>query len=139
MTQNADPDRRDRGTPETLRLQSISVAITVDDIQTSLRWYCDVVGFHLEETYEHEGEVRGASLVAGAQRMVISQDDGAKGDRVKGQGFRIYLKASTDVDGVAAAIKDRGGVLATEPTDMPWGARAFNLVDPDGFQLTISS
>jgi uncharacterized glyoxalase superfamily protein PhnB len=97
------------------------------------------VGFHLEETYEHEGEVRGASLVAGSQRLVLSQDDGAKGDRVKGLGFRIYLQASTDVDGAAAAIKERGGELATEPADMPWGARAFNLVDPDGFQLTVSS
>lgn len=90
---DAETDRRNRETPVTLRLQSISVAITVDDIQASLKWYCDVVGFHLEETYEHEGEVRGASLVAGSQRVVLSQEDGAKGDRIKGQGFRIYLQA----------------------------------------------
>jgi len=27
------------------------------------------------------------------------------------------------------AIKGRGGQLASEPADMPWGVRAFDLVD----------
>jgi uncharacterized glyoxalase superfamily protein PhnB len=30
-------------------------------------------------------------------------------------------------------------VLETEPADMPWGARVFRLVDPDGYKLSISS
>jgi predicted enzyme related to lactoylglutathione lyase len=37
------------------------------------------------------------------------------------------------------AIKGRGGQLASEPADMPGGVRAFDLVDSDGFLLTISS
>lgn len=131
----------DRTTPETLRLKSISAALTVDDIEASIAWYRDVVGFHVEETYEGEdGDVRGASLAAGDQRIVISQDDGAQGrDRKKGQGIRLYLQASQDVDAIAAAIQARGGELASPPTDMPWGARSFNLVDPTGFNLTIST
>jgi uncharacterized glyoxalase superfamily protein PhnB len=28
--------------------------------------------------------------------------------------------------------------LQSEPADMPWGARIFRLVDPDGFKLVIS-
>jgi uncharacterized glyoxalase superfamily protein PhnB len=112
----------------------------MNDLQTSLSWYCDVVGFTVAEKLEHEGEVRGAALVAGAGRLMLSQKDWAKGrDRVKGQGVRLYLTTTQDVDYVAAAIKVRGGELASEPTDMPWGARAFDLVDPDGFQLTILS
>ena len=39
----------------------------------------------------------------------------------------------------AAGIKERGGSLESEPADMPWGARAFSVVDPDGFQITFSS
>jgi uncharacterized glyoxalase superfamily protein PhnB len=30
-------------------------------------------------------------------------------------------------------------VLAEEPTDQPWGARDFGVVDPDGFQISIST
>ena len=52
---------------------------------------------------------------------------------------RRNVPVVVDVDEVAGSIKSRGGTLAAEPDDMPWGARAFSLVDPDGFQLTISS
>jgi uncharacterized glyoxalase superfamily protein PhnB len=79
-------ERRGEG-PETLRLSSIAPGITMNDLQTSLSWYCDVVGFTVAEKLEHEGEVRGAALVAGAGRLMLSQKDWAKGrDRVKGQG-----------------------------------------------------
>ena len=59
--------------------------------------------------------------------------------RVKSTAIRIFLTTSQDIDKVAAAIKERGGTLASEPEDMPWGGRAFNLVDPDGFLLTITT
>lgn len=112
----------------------------MNDLDASLAWYCDVVGFTLGEKFEHEGEVRGASLVAGVARLMLSKEDWAKGrDRVKGQGLRLYMSTNQDVDDVAAAIKARGGELASEPADQPWGARTFDLVDPDGFLLTISS
>ena len=71
---------------------------------------------------------------------MLSKEDWAKGrDRVKGQGLRLYMSTNQDVDEVAAAIKSRGGEFTSEPADMPWGARTFDLVDPDGFLITISS
>ncbi len=140
MSDETQPPAPERRKPESLRLSSIAPGITVNDLQASLSWYCDVVGFTIAEKFEHEGEVRGAALVGGVARLMLSQDDWAKGrDRVKGQGLRLYLSTTQDVDDVAAAIKSRGGELASEPADMPWGARTFDLVDPDGFLLTISS
>ncbi len=136
----SDPDfGPEREKPEMLRLKSILPSLTVSDLQASLAWYSEVVGFHVAETHEHDGEVRGAELVAGVVRFMLFQDDWAKGrDRQKGEGFRLYLEASQDVDQVALAIKQRGGILASEPADMPWGKRAFDLVDPDGFNLTVT-
>jgi uncharacterized glyoxalase superfamily protein PhnB len=76
----------------------------------------------------------------GARWLNLTQDDWAKGhDRQKGEGFRLYLNTVQDVDEIAAMIKERGATLVSEPADMPWGARVFSLVDPDGFKLTISS
>jgi uncharacterized glyoxalase superfamily protein PhnB len=103
-----------------------------------LEWYRQV-GFIVEQLWQDEGQVRGAVLVAGVGRLMLAQDDWAKGrDRMKGQGVRLYLTTTQDVDQVAANIKERGGELESEPADMPWGARALTLVDPDGFQLTIA-
>lgn len=129
-----------RHQPETLRLRGVVPSFTVSDLEASLAWYRDRVGFHLEETHEHDGKVMGYTLVAGAQRIFISQDDGKKGkDRVKGVGFRLFLETVQDVDITAAAIKKRGGKLASPPEDQPWGGRAFTLVDPDGFTFTVTS
>jgi len=133
-------DRRDRSAPESLRLRMISPSLTVKDVQASLDFYRDIVGFTVSELWEHEGKVMGADLVAGAAHLLIGQDDGAKGwDRVKGVGMRLYFTTTQSVDDVAAAIESRGGTLASEPADMPWGGRAFAMVDPDGFNFTISS
>ena len=129
-----------RAVPESLRLRTITPGITVDDLDASLTWYRDIVGFTVKDLWEVEGEVRGAELVAGDTALLIGQDDWAKGrDRTKGVGFRLYLTTAQDVDELAAGIKERGGSLESEPADMPWGGRAFSLVDPSGFNLTISS
>jgi uncharacterized glyoxalase superfamily protein PhnB len=132
--------KRTRKKPETLRLRSVGPSLTVGNLQASLAWYRDVLGFTLEETWEHQGKVAGVSVKAGSVHIVLNQDDWARGrDRVKGEGFRLYFNTSQDVDEIAAGIRARGGKLASEPADMPWGTRSFTLVDPDGFKLTISS
>ncbi len=120
--------------------RTLSVSLTVDDLQESLRWYREVVGFEVEHEHERDGAVRAASLRAGDIRLVIGQDDGAKGwDRVKGEGFSIHITTDQDVDEIARRVRDRGGRLESEPADMPWGARAFRVVDPNGFKIAISS
>jgi uncharacterized glyoxalase superfamily protein PhnB len=129
-----------RKRPETLRIRTMSPGFTVNDLQQSLHWYCDVVGFTVEERWEREGRLMGVMLKAGQASLALTQDDWAKGrERTKGEGFRVYCTTAQDVDELAARIKERGGDLASEPVTMSWGARSFGLVDPDGFNLTISS
>jgi uncharacterized glyoxalase superfamily protein PhnB len=78
--------------------------------------------------------------VAGGVRLVLGQDDGAKGwDRKKGEGLSLLITTAQDVDELAARIKECGGTLDTEPTDAPWGPRIFRVIDPNGIKLTISS
>jgi len=118
----------------------MAAGFTVDDVEASLHWYRDVIGFTVGEVFEHEGTMAGAELLAGTVRLFIGQDDWAKGrDRVKGVGNRVHLTTAQDIDALANGIKERGGSLDSEPEDMPWGARAFSLTDPNGFQFTISS
>ena len=120
---------------------ALSVSLTVGDIQKSLSWYRDVAGFSVDQTYEREGTLMAVSLRAGVDvRILITQDDGKSGaDRVKGGGFSMMITTEQDIDGLANAIKKRGGVLDSEPADMRWGQRMFRLRDPDGFKFTISS
>ena len=126
--------------PAAFEARSLSTSLTVKDLQASLAWYRDVVGFTVNQQHEREGVVRAVSFSAGAVQLLINQDDGAKGmDRVKGEGFSLMFTTSQDVDAVARGITERGGTLDSEPADMPWGARVFRLRDPDGFRMVISS
>jgi predicted enzyme related to lactoylglutathione lyase len=134
------PQHTPRAQPESLRGRSLWVTLTVNDLQKSLAFYRDVVGFTVHQEHVRDGEVRAVSLKAGDVRILIGQDDGAKGwDRKKGQGISMQLMTAQNVDQIAARIKERGGTLESEPMDMPWGARVFRVQDPDGFILAISS
>jgi uncharacterized glyoxalase superfamily protein PhnB len=126
--------------PEGFHAQSLRASLTAADLQKSLAWYHQVVGFAIENRYERGGKLMAVGLRAGDVRILIGQDKGDKGgDRVKGQGFSLMIITAQDIDQVARGIRERGGTLDTEPADMPWGARMFRLRDPDGFWLTISS
>jgi uncharacterized glyoxalase superfamily protein PhnB len=114
--------------------------LTVKDLAASLAWYTDVAGFAVDQKHEREGKLVAVSLKAGDVRVLINQDNGAKGwDRVKGEGFSMMITVDQSVDEIANRIKAAGGTLETEPTDMPWGKRIFRMLDPDGFKIAISS
>jgi uncharacterized glyoxalase superfamily protein PhnB len=123
----------------TLAAKSLTPGLTVNDLQRSITYYGGL-GFTVEERWENDGQLRGVMLKAGEVRIGLSQDDWAKGrDRVKGVGMRIWIGTDQDVDQVAAAAKAAGIRFDREPHDTPWGARAFEVTDPDGFKLTIST
>jgi len=132
-------DRRKRAFVS-LRLRSAAPSFTVDNLEKSLAFYEDVLGFYVKDRWMHEGQLAGVELVAGLVSFFIGQDDWKKGrDRAKGEGFRIHCTTAQDIDGLAAQIKARGGKLLEEPKTQPWGSRDFAVADPDGFKITISS
>jgi len=126
--------------PKGLAMSSASPSLTVNDLQKSLAWYRDVVGFDVEETWKDPaGTVLGVSLKAGDVSFMIGQDDWKKGrDRRKGEGFRIFCMTRQSVDAIADRILARGGRLDQAPTDQEWGFRDISLTDPDGFKITIA-
>src|SRR5207302_10142881 len=134
-----DAGETKRAQPESFRARTLSASLTVKDIRKSLAWYRDVLGFTVDKEHERDGKLRAVSLKAGEVRILIGQDDGAKGlDRVKGEGFSLQFTTAQNVDEIAKRIKKNGGRLESEPADA-FGARVFRLHDPDGFKLVISS
>lgn len=137
---NLPPGGDRRSSPESFRARSIEVSLTVSDLERSLAWYRDLIGFTVDREYERDGKLRAVALKAGAVRILLGQDDGSKGlDRVKGVGFSLQFTTAQNIDAIAARIRERGGILETQPTDTPWGARVLRVRDPDGFLLVVSS
>lgn len=131
------PDRRNKE-PESLRLRSLMPSLTVNDLERSLRFYVDGLGFTLHERWEEEGKVLGAMLVAGSCHLGLSQDDWAKGrDRQKGVGFRVWTETAQDLDALAARMRAHG-VEPDGPKTESWGSRSLTVTDPDGFTITFA-
>jgi uncharacterized glyoxalase superfamily protein PhnB len=125
-----------------LNATTLGCSLTCKDIAASIRWYEQVLGFQVAFSFEKEGKVAGAAIVAGDIRILLNQDDGALGwDRIKGQGFylQINVQSAADVDAAAERIRTAGGTLIDEPADRPWGVRMFQFRDPDGFKLGVST
>ncbi len=134
--QSEAPPERHR--PETLRLRTLTPALTVSDLEASLAWYCDTVGFIVVQKWEEDGKIAGAVVEAGRIRLFLVQN-GKEPKAPDTQTMQFYCSSAQDIDGLAAAIQSRGGVLDKVPANQPWGARSFDLLDPDGVRLTISS
>lgn len=124
---------------EHLDASDLAASLTVASIQTSLAWYRDVLGFTVARTFDRAETLFAVSLRAGAVAILLTQDDGAKGlNRIKGEGISLQLTTAQSIDDLARRVRERGGILATEPADV-MGARVFRLRDPDGFKLVFSS
>ncbi len=125
---------------EGLQGESLEASLTVADLEKSATWYTSVLGFALDRRHEREGRVFAVSLKAGSVRLLLTQEDGAKGlSRAKGEGMSLQITTRQSADALAESIKTHGVTLDTEPVTFPHGARAFRLRDPDGFRFTISS
>jgi uncharacterized glyoxalase superfamily protein PhnB len=123
----------------TFHATGLGISLTVKDLQKSVTWYRDVLGFTVEREVMRDDKLVAVGVRAGSVEFLLGQDNGAKGwERVKGEGFSLRISTEQSIDDLANGIKARGGALETEPTDMQWGARVFRITDPDGYKLSVS-
>lgn len=122
-----------------LTITSIVPSLTVDDITQSIAFY-EALGFVIDEKWDENGVLTSAMLRAGSQHLGLNQDDWKKGrDRQKGIGCRMHIESNDNIDAIAARARAAGITLDVEPFDTPWKTRQFELTDPTGFKISISS
>ena len=129
-------------TTAVINATNLGCSITCKDLDASIRFYRDAIGFSVAHSFENDGKVVAAVVAAGDCRIVLNQDDGKLGwYRIKGQGFylQINVAGAADVDAAAARITAAGGALLSEPADREWGVRMFQFKDLDGFKLGVST
>jgi uncharacterized glyoxalase superfamily protein PhnB len=126
-------------TATSLQLQTISPNFTVNDLQKSITFF-EGLGFVVDERWEDKGTLLGVMMKAGGSSIGLNQDDWKKGrDRQKGVGMRVLMTTTQNIDELAARAKKSGIRLDSDPQDTEWGSRAFEVTEPSGFKLTISS
>ncbi|MBY0496339.1 MAG: VOC family protein [Cyanobacteria bacterium] len=126
-------------TQSLLNAKSIPAGFTVDDLQKSIEFY-EALGFAVTQRWDQDGKLMSVMLQAGGLELGLNQDDWKKGrDRKKGLGTRLNIETAQNIDEIAARMKAAGFALDMEPFDTQWKTRQFELTDPSGFKLTVSS
>lgn len=129
-------------TTASIDVTALGCSITCTDLDACIRFYRDAIGFNVVQQFEREGKVVGAVIMSGNTAIVLNQDDWKLGrDRIKGQGIYLQLNVGSagEVDAAADRIKASGFTLLNEPADRPWGVRMFQVLDPSGFKLGVST
>ena len=79
-------------TTAAINATNLGCSITCKDLEASIRFYRDAIGFAVAQTFENEGKVVAAVVAAGDCSIVLNQDDGKRGwDRIKGKGFYLQV------------------------------------------------
>lgn len=127
-------------TQEAVQISAIVPTLTVDDLQKSIAFY-EALGFTIDERWEDKGTLLGVMMRTGKTQIGLNQDDWKKGrDRKKGMGVRLSISTTPGtVDEIAKRAKNAGIALTSDPHDTEWKSRAFEVVDPTGFLLTVFS
>ncbi len=128
------------GPSERLTADSMFPAFTANDLEKSIKFYTEGLGFEVADETEMEGQLVFVMLKGGNVSLGLGRDDFKKGrDRVKGDGMRVWINTTQDINALAERAKSAGLTLDSEPEPLPWGPLAFAVTDPDGFRLTIAN
>jgi uncharacterized glyoxalase superfamily protein PhnB len=114
-----------------MAVQSVSIALSTEDIARSVKFYVEQLGFTC--TLQSEGFAR---LRLGAANIMLGQPNVHflwQGPRFTGA---IYLTVD-NVDEVWEGLKTRAHIVYPIET-MEYGVREFGLLDDNGYQLSFA-
>ena len=126
--------------PTAVQFTSVTPNLVVDDVQRSVAFYRDVLGFTVKQTVPAEQPFvfvwleRGAVPVFLNDRRTVEADIPAARAIRGGSGLFFVV---TGVDALYEQVRERATVLMTI-RNQPYGMREFTVADPDGFVLTFA-
>jgi PhnB protein len=124
-------------------MKNIIPTLAVADIDASVRFYAEVLGFDVGFTLPGEdGKLIHASAQRGDSYLMFGRVDPSNlHDREPlGRGVVLYATVADneDIDVYFQRVRDAGATVVQEPTDQFWGHRDWGITDPDGYVLFIS-
>ena len=110
--------------------------IYAKDVERSLGFYRDLMGFKLIEDFRYEGTSVYARLRAPGGDGTIAIHQAGPGIPLSSEGVRLYFEVG-DLDGFCRKLQQKGFYITQLPRLMPWGWRHAYLNDPDGHEISL--
>ena len=128
----------------TERLAVVAPEFFVRDVDVSVAFYVDVLGFTLVRAEPEGGPphnfavvARGAVEFLFAHEAFLGSETRAALSHPRASGVDIRVMVA-DVDAVYARARERGAKILHHVKDQMYGLRDFTLADPDGFRIRFA-
>lgn len=111
------------------------ICVIVNDIERSISFYRDVIGFQLLHRAPGFADFQSAGVVFALwDKEHINSHTGVDvtPQRPASVLIAVRLENAAEVDTVAADLQQRGVVFSHLPRDCPWNARCAYFAGPDG-------
>ncbi len=106
------------------------------DVQRSVAFYRDLLGFKLIEDFRYENRPIYARLRAPGGEGTIALHEAGPGASLTSEGVRLYFEIR-DLDEFCRKLQARGFYINQMPRMMPWGWRHAYINDPDGHEIGL--
>jgi lactoylglutathione lyase len=106
----------------------------VADMQQSLGFYRDLLGFELAYAFPSAEDPQFASLAIDNGKLGLGV-----GDKPVESGSTAIWLYTDDVDTAVSDLRGAGVQVVAEPADQPWGERVASVADPDGYVVHIGA
>lgn len=128
------------------KFEAITPLLNVKNVEASLAFYRDALGFEVVSSWAPDGPIRWAQLENGPVALMLntsdnaSRDDDAERRRSASASFTevvLYVRVP-DADALFEAL-DEQGFAVSERFDADYGMREFHARDLDGYELAFVS
>ncbi|MFD0854533.1 VOC family protein [Actinomadura adrarensis] len=120
--------------------------LACDDLERSLAFYRDALGFEEDFRFEDEGKAvfvslklsDGTAIGLGGVPEGLAGIHGLPQRPIAGRFFELCVYCD-DVDTAIEELRSLGHPVLVEPADMPWDERMGYVADPDGHPVMVVS
>lgn len=120
-----------------MQSKNIVPIVTTDKLTETRAFYVDKLGLQLSFEHDMYLGVRTGDKDTGAAEIGFMKPEETCPGQFDGVGMTFGITVE-DADAECERLRSAGIEIQQEPADMPWGARAFAITDPNGVMLFVS-
>lgn len=120
-----------------MKFNSLIPLLDVKNVEHSIEFYADALGFAIEDQLVWNGKVDWALLSAGHIRLMLSNGTEDRHDSWVAPSNSIFFFYPDDIDSLYSTLQTKGYETSALQAGVH-GTREFCLQDPDGYVLWFS-